>query len=119
MKEIMIVDDNEDIRNTLKFILEEEGFTTIQAENGDKCLEILGETDHKPDLILLDIMMPGLPVSEVIKQIEDIKIVYLSAVGISEEDKGRMLENNKIFDFIEKPFDEEKLIEAIKRLVGE
>jgi two-component system nitrogen regulation response regulator NtrX len=115
----MIVDDNEDIRITLQFVLEEEGFKTILAENGDDCLKKLKENPEKPDLILLDIMMPGTPVSQVIEQIENVKIVYLSAVGVSEEDKQKMLSNDKIIDFIEKPFDEEKLVEFIRKQVGE
>jgi DNA-binding response OmpR family regulator len=119
MKEIMIVDDNEDIRMTLQFVLEEEGFKTIQAENGDDCLKKLEEMTEKPDLILLDIMMPGTPVSQIIEQINGIKIAYLSAVGVSKEDKERMLSNDKIIDFIEKPFDEKKLIAFIKEQVGE
>lgn len=119
MKEIMIVDDNEDIRMTLQFVLEEEGYKTIQAENGDDCLNQLEEMTEKPDLILLDIMMPGTPVSQVIEKINGIKIVYLSAVGVSKEDKEKMLSNEKIIDFIEKPFDEKKLIAFIKEQVGE
>lgn len=119
VKEIMIVDDNEDIRTTLQFVLEEEGFETIVAENGDDCLKKLDEQSEKPDLILMDIMMPGTPVSQVVDKIEDIKIIYLSAVGVSTEDKEKMLENDKILNFIEKPFDEEKLIAYIKKKVGE
>lgn len=115
----MIVDDNEDIRQTLQFVLEEEGYETLLAENGDDCLKILEERTKKPDLILLDIMMPGTPVAQVVEKIEDIKIAYLSAVGVSKEDKEKLVANPKILDFIEKPFDQEKLMEFIREQVGE
>lgn len=115
----MIVDDNEDVRQTLQFVFEEEGYETLLAENGDDCLKKLEERAKKPDLILLDIMMPGTPVAQVVEQIEGIKIAYLSAVGVSKEDKEKLVANPKILDFIEKPFDQEKLMEFIRAQVGE
>jgi len=115
----MIVDDNEDVRQTLHFVLEEEGYETLLAEDGDDCLRILEDRTKKPDLILLDIMMPGIPVAQVVERIEGIKIAYLSAVGVSKEDKEKLVANPKIIDFIEKPFDQEKLMDFIREQVGE
>jgi len=117
MKIIMVVDDNEDIGRIIKRILDKEGYDTIIATNGDECINKLKEI--KPDLILLDIMMPGTPVSEITEQIKDIKIAFLSAVKISETDKANMMQQNNIVDFIPKPFEREDLVNKIKNLVGE
>ena len=73
-KTIMIVDDEPDIKETVKTILEKDGYTVITAINGDDCLKQL-ETGLKPDLILMDIMMPGTPVREIIPKIKGIKII--------------------------------------------
>jgi len=64
-KTIMIVDDEADIRETIKTILEREGYNTILAIDGDDCLKKLETV--KPNLILLDIMMPGTPVRDIVK----------------------------------------------------
>lgn len=119
MKKIMVVDDNKDLRKLIKRILDNEGFETILAENTDDCLETLNNLSEKPRLILLDIMMPGSPVSEIIKKTENIKIVYLSAVGISEEEKKEMLSQKNVVDFISKPFERNQLIEKINQFVGD
>ena len=71
-KKIMVVDDEADIRSSVKTILEKEGYEVITAVNGDDCLKKLEK--GKPDLILLDIMMPGTPVREIVKKIKEVKI---------------------------------------------
>ena len=119
MKKIMFVDDNEDLRKTVKQILDKEGYETILAADGDDCLEKLKFLTRKPDLILLDIMMPGTPVAEVIEKIGDIKIIYLSAVRISAEDKKNLLLQKNVVDFIPKPFNTEELIKTVKKSVDE
>ena len=97
MKIIIVVDDNQDLTRIIKRILDKEGYETITASNGDECLDKLKEVT--PDLILLDIMMPGTPVSELTKQIKNIKIAYLSAVQISNIDKENMMKQENIVDF--------------------
>jgi len=119
MKKILVVDDNEDLGIIIKRILDNAGYETIIALNGDECLEKINTLDNKPDLILLDIMMPGTPVSELVEQIGDIKIAYLSAVQISQKDKENMMQQKNIVDFIPKPFEREELVNKIRQLVGE
>ena len=71
----MIVDDDDDIRHLLKYNLDKDGFTTEIASNGLECLEII--KSYRPDLILLDVMMPnmdGIEVCERINQIRTTKI---------------------------------------------
>jgi len=115
-KTILVVDDESDIRTTVKTILEKEGYNGITAVNGDDALDKLKK--EKPALILLDIMMPGTPVREVVKKIKNVKIVYLSVVRTSEAEKEELLGQKNIVDFIQKPFDVKDLIKRVKKFTG-
>ena len=57
MEKILIVEDDKDIREGVRILLEGEGYDVIEAENGRKGLELLSED---PDLVILDVMMPGM-----------------------------------------------------------
>ncbi len=117
-KKIMVVDDEPDNITTVKAVLEKNGYIVVTAVNGDDCLEKLKREDPKPDLILMDIMMPGTPVRDVIPQIKDIKIAYLSVVRTSEAEKEDLMKSENIVDFIQKPFDIEDLLAKVKKIVG-
>lgn len=117
MKTILVVDDEPDVRDTVKMILEKKGYTVLTAVDGDDCLNMLHEKN--PDLILLDIMMPGTPVKDVIKQIENIKIAFLSVVRTSEAEKQDLLKQKNIVDFIQKPFDVNNLIKRVEVILNE
>ena len=116
-KTIMIVDDEPDIRDTVKSVLEKNGYNVITAINGDDCLSKL-KGGKKPNLILMDIMMPGTPVIKVIPKIKDIKIIYLSVVKASEAEKEDLMKLSNIIGFIQKPFDINELVSRIKKAVG-
>jgi len=115
-KTVMVVDDEDDIRNLIKAVLENGGYNVITATNGDDCLEKLKIT--KPDLILLDIMMPGLPVMMVIKKIKDTKVVYLSVLPKSVAEKNELLNSECVVDYIQKPFDTNKLLKRVREIIG-
>jgi DNA-binding response OmpR family regulator len=116
VKTILVVDDEPDIRQSVKMILERNGYLVITAEDGDDCLEKLKET--KPDLILLDIMMPGTPVTEVVKQIKDIKIAFMSVVRISDARKKGLTTQDNVVDFFQKPFNVADLIDRVEIILG-
>ncbi len=84
----MVVDDEENIRFLYKEELEDEGFTVELAKNGEEALEKL--PDFKPDLITLDIKMPGMNGIEVLKRIREqdrkLPIVLCSAYGEYKQD---------------------------------
>lgn len=111
-KKIMVVDDEEDNRTTVKDLLESRGYNVITAINGDDCLKKLEK--NKVDLILLDIMMPGMPVREVVKKISGTKIVYLSVVRTSEAERENLM-SKEVIDFVQKPFDINLLLEKVKK----
>lgn len=117
MKTILIVDDESDVRDSIKMILERMGYNVITAFDGDDCLKKLNYS--KIDLVLLDIMMPGKPVLEIVEKIEDVKIAFISAIQISNIEKKELSTKNKIVDFIQKPFDTIELIDKVKKILGE
>jgi len=115
MKKIMVVDDEPDIRASVKTILEKKGYKVVTAISGDDCLKQLKK--EKPDLILMDIMMPGTPTREVVKKIKDIKISFLSVVRTSEAEKEELMKQSNIVDFIQKPFDIDELIKRVNKIL--
>ncbi len=115
-KTIMVVDDEEDIRKSVTTILQENGYRVIPAINGDDCLEKL--KNEKPDLILMDIMMPGTPVKDIVPQLKGLKVAYLTVVRTTEAEKEELLHSDNVVDFIQKPFDIDELLARVKKIVG-
>ena len=116
-KTILVVDDEPDIRQSVKLILEVNGYNVITAIDGDDCLRKLKQV--KPNLILLDIMMPGTPVDDVVKQIRDVKIAFMSVVRISDARKRGLCTQENIVDFFQKPFNVTDLIDRVGLLIKE
>src|SRR5659263_84515 len=116
MSKIMIVDDNVDIVETLKTIMEMEGHVTEIAYNGEEFLKKVGTV--KPDLVLLDVMMPGLKTKEILaklkeKNLNDVRIIIISVVRFSEEEEKVLMEEYKIKDYVTKPFDVPDLVSRV------
>jgi len=114
MKSILIVDDEISIRQSLEGILEDEGFQTLFAATGEECLTLL--QTESPDLILLDIWMPGIDGLETLKKIKQTQpqqlVVMMSGHGsIETAVKATRL---GAFDFIEKPLSLEKVLLSIQ-----
>jgi two-component system, NtrC family, nitrogen regulation response regulator NtrX len=113
MRTILIVDDETSIRQTLEGVLQDEGFKTITAETGEACLSILKE--ENPDLILLDIWMPGIDGLETLRRIRGINseqmVLMMSGHGTIQT----AVQATKLgaYDFIEKPLSIEKLLLSI------
>ena len=111
----MIIEDDEDIRESVKILLENEGFHVIEADNG---MDGLHQISEDTDLVILDIMMPGISgikTCEQIRKISYVPILFLTA---------KSSENDKIIgftagadDYLVKPFSDEKFEEVVKRAV--
>ncbi len=114
MKSILIVDDEISIRQSLEGILEDEGFATFFAATGEECLTLLQTED--PDLILLDIWMPGIDGLETLKKIKQTRpqqlVVMMSGHGTIET--AVKATQFGAFDFIEKPLSLEKVLLSIQ-----
>ena len=115
MKTVMVVDDEEDIRESVKTILKINGYNVITANDGDDCLDKINH--ETPDLILLDIMMPGRPVADIVKQITHIKIVFMSVVRKTDAENKGLCDQDNVVDFLQKPFNLNDLIFKIETLL--
>ncbi|OQB53376.1 MAG: Transcriptional regulatory protein YycF [Firmicutes bacterium ADurb.Bin146] len=116
MSKIMIVDDDENICELLTLYLEKEGYTIVCANDGIEALELYKE--ENPDLIILDIMLPGLDGKEVCKQIkrkDDVPILMLSAKA-ETFDKVLCLELGAD-DYVVKPFEAKELVARVKAII--
>lgn len=120
MKKVLIVDDEQDIVESLKFVLDSEGFDCYTAYNGEDGLKSAKEI--LPDLIILDIMMPkmnGYKISRLLKfdsKYKDIPIIMLTARS-QEEDKliGQETGAN---EYITKPFDLDSVVNKVKEYLN-
>lgn len=118
-KHILIVDDEEDILELVKYNLEINGFLTTSATNGEEALKFT--RSHKPDLIVLDLMLPnidGLDVCRVLKadsETKNIPILMLTARG-EESDIIQGLEMGAD-DYVTKPFSPQVLVARVKTLL--
>ena len=110
METILLVEDDTDIHNLIKKILEKEKYKVINAYSGTEALMILDKENI--ELILLDLMLPGLNGEEIIKKVKEIPIIVISA-KISEEDKINALLSGAN-DYIVKPFNTNELLARVK-----
>lgn len=110
MSEILIVDDDVHINNLLKEALSNEKYTVFQAFSGTEALLILSR--NKPELILLDLMLPGLSGEELLPHIQNIPVIVVSA-KVDVVDKVGLLLGGAA-DYITKPFDMNELLARVK-----
>ena len=117
-KQILIVDDEDRIRQSLTGILKDEGYEVLQAKDGAQALKLM-ETDS-PDLILLDIWMPGIDGMETLEKIKaqspQMPVIMISGHGNIE----LAVKATKLgaFDFIEKPLSLEKVLLTIQNALA-
>lgn len=110
MKKILIIEDDISIQNVIKELLENEGYTISNAYSGTEALLLLEK--EKYDLILLDLMLPGISGEELLLKIKNIPIIVLSA-KISSDDKVNCLLSGAN-DYIIKSFDSKELLARIE-----
>ena len=118
-KEILIVDDEPSIVVPIQFLMEQQGYSVIVAENGHDALDIIYK--YIPDLILLDIMLPGIDgyeVCEIVRlnpKLRGVKIIFLTAKGREVEiAKGLALGADA---YITKPFSNAELVAKVKAVL--
>lgn len=117
MPRVLVVDDEEDVVRLLEFRLQKEGFDVITATDGQSAVRITEQ--EKPDLVILDIMMPLMDGMEALRQIRSrratsrIPVIMLTAKTASVTvDEARQL---WVSDYIMKPFDPEKLVAKARK----
>ena len=109
MKIIAVIDDDIPIVDMLTEVLSREGYAVLRAYSGTEALYLLSQ--KKPDLVLLDLMLPGLSGEEVLPHIKDIPVIILSAKA-DVQDKVELLLGGAA-DYITKPFDTRELLARI------
>jgi CheY-like chemotaxis protein len=119
MKKIMVVDNEPDIVDLTRTVLELGGYTVIPSYSGEEALRKLER--EKVDLVLLDIMMPGMSGWDVFNRIKkknkEIKIAFMSVLDISDKRRQVLLEEG-LADYIMKPFDKETLLQKVDKILN-
>lgn len=120
MSKILVIDDEPDIVYLIRLILEKEGYEVVEANSGTQGLELAKK--EKPDLILLDVMMPDMLGWEVCRRIKADKElrkvpVAMLTVKSAAEDKLKSLEEAKADWHIAKPIDRDKLLSTVEWLL--
>jgi two-component system nitrogen regulation response regulator NtrX len=117
MKTVLVVDDEKNIRETLKDVLEDDGYTVFLAENGKRALEMLELRGI--DVVLLDLWLPEMGGMDVLKRIKDLdsNIPVIIISGHGNIDTAVKATKVGAFDFIEKPLSIEKVLNVIKHAI--
>lgn len=121
MAKVLVVDDEPNIVLSLEFLMEQAGFEVVTAEDGEQALARVN--DSQPDLLLLDISLPGISGFDVLERLRgepttaQLPIIMLTAHGRDvEREKGMALGAD---DYITKPFSTQSLVEKVKALLSE
>jgi DNA-binding response OmpR family regulator len=109
LKNILVIDDDMHINDMLCEALQSEGYTVSKAYSGTEAMMILSQS--KPDLILLDLMLPELSGEELLPKIKDIPVIVVSAKADTTDKVGLLL--GGAADYITKPFDMQELLARI------
>lgn len=120
MIHVLVVEDDEDLSDMLSYKLDSEGYDVTVYSDGTEAWEYLKGTEDSPDLVLLDVMIPGLNGFAVLKRIrdepelEETPVVLLTGRG-KEEDVVKGLELGAD-DYVTKPFSPSALVARVRRL---
>ncbi len=119
-KKVLLVDDEAPLRSLLKSLLEMNGFTCLEAEDGKKGLDEARK--HTPDLILLDVNMPKMNGFEVLKNLKkEKKTMNIPVIMLTTRDtQDDMAQGMELYadKYIPKPFDSAKLLEEIRKTLS-
>ena len=120
---ILVIDDEEDVRDVVKFHLADQNFKIIEAENGEEAIKVLNEEDNMLNVgvILCDIRMPKVNGVECIqylrKEAPGIPIVVVT--GFPDTEIATALLKSGVKDYLVKPVDKEKLIAVVQKQIAE
>jgi CheY-like chemotaxis protein len=117
---VLVVDDEEIVRQVITRLLEASGFNFLEAENGMRALEVVSQYDSRIDLILTDLSMPKMGGKELAERLKgtypDLTVIFMSGFSLS---KSGELASEEIAalpnQFLQKPFRAHELLSAIER----
>lgn len=120
MPKILIVDDEPNIVLAIEFLLQREGYHTEKAFDGLQALEIVA--DFQPDIVILDVMMPGMSGFELGQKIrqmlalEHTKIIFLTAKGTQRDKQTGYASGAEVYMI--KPFDNDELVSTVREMLA-
>lgn len=113
---VLVVDDEESVRELIKLYLSKEGFEVLHAREGKEALRVNGE--HHPDLIILDLMLPGMDGREVCRQIRSTSRVPIIMLTARAEEVDRIVGLELgADDYVVKPFSPRELVARVKAVL--
>jgi len=116
MAKILVVDDEENLRNLVKAYLEEDGFNVLLAEDGQQGLDLFRK--EQPDLVVLDIMLPGMNGLDVLQAIRRESDVYVLMLTAKSEEADRIVGLTVgADDYVTKPFSPRELVARVKAIM--
>ncbi|MGY8771159.1 MAG: response regulator transcription factor [Pirellulales bacterium] len=118
-KQILIVDDDAEIIETIRYALESQGYQVSVARDGNQGLALAER--ESPDLVILDMMMPkrsGFLVLEKLRQTQKVPIKVIMVTANEGSRHKAYAEMLGVDDYIRKPFPMDRLIESVKNLIG-
>ena len=114
IKTVLVVDDDEDLLDAVRMVVEEEGYRVLTARNGEEAFEVLG-SGEKPCLILLDMRMPGMDGQEFRRrQLADDRIAGIPVVGFTGMSNGDDALLLKLSSYLRKPVHLHQLLETVE-----
>jgi CheY-like chemotaxis protein len=126
MRRILLIDDDQDLSDTIKSVLEYDGFDVLLSNDPQKGIDMAKEQNS--DMILMDVMLPGMNGAEAVKILKstpivrDIPVIFLTAL-MSNSDRGAQQEGLNVdgvsYKTLGKPFENEKLLEMVRSTLGD
>ncbi len=119
MPKVLIVDDDPDVRSMVQTIMNIEGYETQLAVDGQDFLDKV--SPFNPDVVTLDVMMPGLNTWEILSYLHEMqvnpKVILLTIVRYSNSERQKLFEMGNVVEYIQKPFDIDDLKNAVRQAV--
>jgi two-component system cell cycle sensor histidine kinase/response regulator CckA len=117
---ILLVEDEDAVRNFGARALKSRGYTVIEAQSGVDALNQIGGRLHEIDLVISDVVMPEMDGPTLLRELRarnpELKVIFVS--GYAEEAFRKNLPDGQQFDFLPKPFGLKQLVEAVKGVMG-
>lgn len=104
-KTILVVEDDQNIRELLEFTLKREGFQVVLAANGQQALQAIGQ--NKPDIVLMDLMMPGTSGFDLLRMLQSdgtrVKVVVITGRFTDKANEAMIRQEANVIEFLAKP----------------
>jgi len=121
MSKILVIEDDQFTQDFIREVLEEDSCHVITASNGEEAFSNLKDNSDTK-LILLDIMLPGRSGWDIFMELRrtysDLKVVFVSAIEVSDERRESLISREGLADYIVKPFTQEQLLKVVKNALS-